>query len=431
MKKILTDKQLEKQPESDIRSLRAVAGEDLEGLPNLRVDSGRPLCVLQVVPAMETGGVERGTVDIARAVLSAGGRALVASSGGVLARRLCLMGAEHIELPLKFRNPVTIWRNMSRLAEVIRSENVDVVHARSRAPAWSAFRAARACQVPFVTTVHAPYNIQNALKGLYNSVMVRGDRVIAISHFIREYIDRHYGVESARVRVVHRGIDLNAFNPDTVSQERVIQLAKKWRLPDGVPLLMLPGRLTRWKGQRLMLDALKELKTRDYCCVFVGSDQGRSAYRDELVQTIQDYGLGQKVFMMESCDDMPAAYMLSDIVVSPSTDPEGFGRVVSEAQAMGRPVVASDHGGAREQLLPDVTGFLFENNDVTGFSSALNQALSLSQDQRRSLALTGRQRVVDCFSRAQMNRKTLDLYREVAAEFGRATFWAGDGSEQS
>ncbi|WP_343564148.1 glycosyltransferase family 4 protein [Kiloniella sp. b19] len=415
-----------KEQPSGLRSLRAVAGQDLQGLPTLKTDDGKALCVLQVVPAMETGGVERGTMDIARAILAAGGRAIVASSGGVLAQRLKLIGAEHVELPLQSKNPYVMWRNVQRLKKLIVRENVHVVHARSRAPAWSALQAARECQVPFVTTVHAPYNIENGLKRFYNSVMTKGDRVISISHFVNEYINRNYVVDPERIRIIHRGIDVDAFNPDTVSQERVIMLANKWRLPDGVPLLMLPGRLTRWKGQRLMLDALRELGDRDYCCVFVGSDQGRKAYSQELMQTIRDYGLGEKVFITDVCDDMPAAYMLSDIVVSPSTDPEGFGRVVSEGQAMGRAVVASDHGGAREQLLPDVTGFLFENRDVKAFASALDKALSLNEEQRQSLAVAGKQRVVENFSKGQMNRKTLSVYREVAAEYGIGTFLKQD-----
>ena len=415
-----------KEQPSGLRSLRAGAGRDLQDLPTLKTDDGKALCVLQVVPAMETGGVERGTMDIARAILAAGGRAIVASSGGVLAQRLKLIGTEHVELPLQSKNPYIMWRNIQRLKKLIVRENIHVVHARSRAPAWSALQAARKCQVPFVTTVHAPYNIENGLKRFYNSVMTKGDRVISISHFVNGYINRNYVVDPERIRIIHRGIDVDAFNPDTVSQERVIMLANKWRLPDGVPLLMLPGRLTRWKGQSLMLDALRELGDRDYCCVFVGSDQGRKTYSQELMQTIRDYGLGEKVFITDSCDDMPAAYMLSDIVVSPSTDPEGFGRVISEGQAMGRAVVASNHGGAREQLLPDVTGFLFGNRDIKAFASALDKALSLSEEQRQSLAMAGKQHVIENFSKGQMGRKTLCVYREVAAEYGIGTFLKQD-----
>ena len=223
----------------------------------------RPRSVLQVLPALETGGVERGAVDIAAAVAAAGWRALVASSGGAMVRELVRAGAEHVTLPLARKSPFALRANVASLAALIESEGVDIVHARSRAPAWSAYEAARRTGRPFVTTFHGTYNFGNALKRWYNGVMARGDRVIAISDFIADHVRRNYGVGDERLRVVPRGIDLEVFDPARVNSERIVQLAAKWRLPDGVPVVMLPGRLTRWKGQAALIDALTVLGRRD------------------------------------------------------------------------------------------------------------------------------------------------------------------------
>ncbi len=369
--------------------------------------------VLQVVPSLITGGVERGAVDMAAALTKAGGTAIIASEGGPLEYELQRIGATHIRLPLASKNPLVMNRNIARLKKVILANEVDIVHARSRAPAWSAYFAAKATGRHFVTTFHAPYNIGNALKRQYNAIMTRGERVIAISQFIAEHIEQNYKIERARVRVVQRGVDLQHFDPERVSAERVIKLATDWRLPDGVPLVMLPGRLTRWKGQTILLDALKELRDLDFCCALVGSDQGRTSYRQELERQILANDLAGRAFILDNCTDMAAAYMLSDVVVSASTDPEGFGRVVSEGQAMGRPVVASDHGGAREQVIPGTTGFLFESGNPSALATALRQALTLSAEERARLSKIAIERVQTLFSKDRMCAATLGIYNEL------------------
>jgi glycosyltransferase involved in cell wall biosynthesis len=213
--------------------------------------------------------------------------------------------------------------------------------------------------------------------------------------------------------VIRRGIDIARFDPDRVSAERMIQLSTRWRLPDGVPLILMPGRLTRWKGQTVLLEALAQLSGLDYRCVMVGSDQGRAAYRRELEALIARLGLGGRASIMDECGDMPAAYMLSDVVVSASTDPEGFGRTVGEAQAMGRPVVASDHGGAREQIIAERTGFLFPSGDAAALAAGLRKALSLAPDARARLHDDAIARVRSEFSKDLMCARTLGLYREV------------------
>ncbi len=373
--------------------------------------------VLQVLPALGgSGGVERGAVEIAGAIVQAGGRALVASEGGMLVHDLGRVKAEHIHLPLASKNPVVMYRNIARLMTIIQVEGVDIVHARSRAPAWSAYFACKRTGTPFVTTFHGTYSIGNWLKRGYNAVMTYGRRVIAISDFIGGHIRRHYGVKVEKIRVIHRGVDIDRFDPEKVSAERVIKLASDWRLPDGKRIVMLPGRLTRWKGQLVLIEAVAKLGRKDLCVLLVGSDQGRIDYRREIESKIIALGLEEIVRIVDQCDDMPAAYKLTDLVVSASTDPEAFGRVIVEAQAMGRPVVAADHGGARETVIEGVTGWLAKPGDADALAEALTIGLDLSEDARNAIAERATEHARTKFSKTQMCDKTLDVYNEVLAE---------------
>ncbi|HIC29188.1 MAG TPA: glycosyl transferase, partial [Rhodospirillales bacterium] len=233
--------------------------------------------ILQVLPAMGTGGgVERGTVEIADAITAQGGRALVVSNGGDGVHELKRAGAEHIRLPVHSKNPLVLYANIQRLVDLIKAERVDIIHARSRAPAWSAYFAAKRAGIPLVTTFHGTYAAGNALKRRYNSVMVRGERVIAISRFIGGHLHKNYGVPANKIRIIHRGVNLDRFNPAKVTAERVTVLASDWRLEDGLPIVMLPGRLTRWKGQTMFIEAIAKLGRRDIRCLLVGGDQGRT-----------------------------------------------------------------------------------------------------------------------------------------------------------
>jgi glycosyltransferase involved in cell wall biosynthesis len=375
---------------------------------------GRAPCVLQVLPALVTGGVERGTVEIAQALTEAGYKAVVASAGGPMVRELTRCGAMHVELPVGSKNPLVMRANVKRLEQVIREHQVDIVHARSRAPAWSALAAANRTGAHFMTTFHGTYNLGGfGLKHFYNSVMTKGERVIAISEFIAEHMRRVYGVAPEKIRVVHRGVDLTKFDPVRVSAERIIALAHRWRLPDGYPVIMLPGRLTRWKGQEVLIRALAELGRHDIRCLLVGSDQGRTAYRQELTDLIARQGLTDVVHIVDECNDMPAAYMLTDVVVSASTDPEAFGRVVAEAQAMGRPVIASDHGGPRESILPGRTGWLTMPGDPHALAAALDRFLALSAEERGDMAALAQSFVRANFSKEAMCERTLAVYDEI------------------
>ncbi len=370
--------------------------------------------VLQVLPALGAGGgVERGTVEIAQAIVGAGGRSLVASSGGPMAHEFTRVGAQHFILPLASKNPLVMRANIQRLADLMDAEDVDIVHARSRAPAWSSYFAARQTGRRFVTTFHGTYSTGNWVKRRYNSVMIRGERVIAISAFIAGHVRRVYGVPASRIRVIHRGVDLERFDPARVSADRVVALANQWRLPDGMPVVMLPGRLTRWKGQTVFIEAIAKLGRHDIRALLVGSEQNRAAYRSELEALVEHHGLGDVVHIVDHCKDMPAAYMMADVVVSASTNPEAFGRVIPEAQALGRPVVATDHGGARETVIPNETGWLTSPGDTDALAAAVERVLCLSAAERSQLVEKSLANVRDNFTRDAMCAKTLDVYNEV------------------
>jgi glycosyltransferase involved in cell wall biosynthesis len=373
----------------------------------------RPATILQVVPALVTGGVERGTVDVAAAIVQGGGNALVASAGGPMVHELERSGARHITLPLDRKTPWAIARNAQLLAALIEAEHVDIVHARSRAPAWSALRAARRTGRPFVTTFHGVYNFSGRLKHWYNSVMARGDRVIATSDYIARHIIENYGGDPARIRLIHRGVDVALLDPRAVKPDRVIALAREWRLPDGVPVIMLPGRVTRWKGHQVLLQALARLGRRDLLCLIVGPEDSKERYRRELEAQVESLGLAGLVRFVGLCRDMPSAYMLADVVVSASTDAEGFGRIAAEASAMGRPVVATDHGGARETVVPGETGWLVPPADADALAAALDAALGLHSSEREALGLRAQAHIRASFTKDRMCADTLALYAEI------------------
>jgi glycosyltransferase involved in cell wall biosynthesis len=373
---------------------------------------GRPPAVLQVIPSLISGGAERGTVDLAGALAAAGWTAYVASAGGPMEHQLARVGARHLKLPLASKNPLVMRRNAAALFEIVRRHKIDIVHARSRAPAWSAWSAARATRRRFVTTFHSAYDIDLPLKRWYNSVMARGERVIAISHFVGEHVAQTYGVGPDRLRIIPRGVDIAVFDPRRVNGEQVVALATKWRVPDDAAVVMLPGRLTRWKGGLDFIEAIARLGRRDLCCLLVGAEQ-RPGFRRELEARIERRGLGGMFRIVEDCRDMPAAYVLADVVVSASTDPEGFGRVIIEAQAMGRPVVATDHGGARETVLPGVTGWLAPPRDPAALAIAIAEALRLDAGGRAAFARRAIAQVAAGYTRDAMCSKTIDLYEEL------------------
>ena len=375
--------------------------------------SGLRPTVLQVLPALVQGGVERTTVEIASAVSDAGGHCIVVSAGGPMEHEISRAQAEHITLPVDSKNPLIMYANVFRLIKIIRDNNIDIVHARSRAPAWSAWLAAKRCGVPFVTTFHGVYSLGWGLKRRYNGVMTRGKKVIANSNFVAGHIRKNYGIPLERLRIIHRGVDLDRFNADRVQAQRVVALANDWRLEDGLPVIMLPGRLTRWKGQSFFIEAIAALGRKDIRCLLVGSDQGRSNYRREVENLISANGLNEVVSIIENCTDMPAAYMLTDVVVSASMDPEAFGRIIPEAQALGRPVIATNHGGALETVIQGETGWLVPPGDIQALTNAIEGVLALDVDARKVLAQKAVANVREKFSKNAMCAKTLSVYDEI------------------
>ncbi len=369
--------------------------------------------ILQIIPELGPGGAEQGCIDVAAELMLAGAKAIVVSNGGPRVPELARSGALHINLPVHSTNPLVMWKHIASIRRLIRDHEGAIVHARSRAPAWSAWRACRGTSARFMTTCHAPYNTQNNAKKFYNSSIAKGERVIAISDYVAQYLIENFGLDGRTIRTIHRGVALEKFHPTAVSAERMIKLTREWRLPDGANIIMLPGRLTRWKGHLILIEAMQKLNRQDVFCVLIGSDQGRSDYTQELETAIKTRGLEGRVRIVEHCNDMPAAYMLANVVVSASTDPEGFGRIPIEAQAMGRPVIATDHGGARETIRRGETGWLIPPANPQALAKAINEALSLTPNQRAILATRAMAHIADNFTREKMVNETLNVYAEL------------------
>jgi glycosyltransferase involved in cell wall biosynthesis len=369
--------------------------------------------VLQVLPRLDSGGVERGTLEIADALVRAGGRALVASAGGALVPRLEALGARHVTLPLATKSPAGIWRNAAALAALVREEGIAILHARSRAPAWSAWLAARRTGAHFVTTYHGTYNEGLPGKRLYNSVMARGERVIAISRFIADHLRARHGTDPARIRLIPRGVDPVLFDPDRVDPARLAALRAAWDLPDGRPVVMLPARVTRWKGQGVLVEAMARLPG-DALALLVGDAQGRTGFLDELRGRIESLGLAGRVRLVGHTEDMPAALLLADVVVHASTDAEAFGRTVIEAQAMERCVIASDLGGPTETVEQGVTGWRTPPGDAVALAEAIARALALPAQDRAAMGARARDAVLAGYTTARMQAATLAVYREFA-----------------
>lgn len=373
------------------------------------------LTLLQVVPELETGGAEQTTVDVAAAVVAAGGRALVASRGGRMAEALARAGGELVAMPVHSKNPLIILANTERLERLIRREGVDVVHVRSRAPAFSALTAARRAGAATVATYHGVYNARSPWKRWYNGVMTRGDLVIANSEYTRAHLVREHKVDAARVVAIPRGVDLARFDPDAVSVERTAAVRTQFGLPpfEPRPVFLLAGRLTRWKGQRLAIDALAASGV-DAVLVLAGDAQGREDYVEELHAAAAP--LGDRVRLAGHCADMPAAYLACDVALAPSLEPEAFGRTAVEPQAMGRPVLAADHGATAETVEEGVTGSRVLPGDVQAWAEALRRAAAWTPERREEMGAAGRARVAERFSVERMTQATLAAYARLLDE---------------
>ena len=370
--------------------------------------------ILQVLPRLESGGVERGTLEILEATVKAGMKAMVASAGGPMVPKVARLGGTHIELPLASKNPFVMYKNACALFKLIKTHNISIIHARSRAPAWSAYFAAKWAGIPFLTTFHGIYGQENKWKKRYNSVMVKGARVIAVSQFVKQHIETEYAVNPEIVRLIPRGVDFSLFDDRHVSSERVAQLIKSWRLPeDDVKIIFCPGRISRIKGQHFLVEALAHIKDLNFLCVIAGNDSGHENYREEVEELVKERGLEGKVRIVGNTGFMTEAYTLSHLVVVPSIKPESFGRVAIEAQAMGRLVVATDHGGARETIIPNETGYLVPNDSPEMMGEAIRFALGLDEATKKAMADFARHHVHTHYSSDQMKEKTIAVYHEL------------------
>jgi len=386
--------------------------------------------VLQVIPALDAGGAERTAVEIAGAVVKSGGKAIVVSAGGRLEAEINEAGGVVIQLPVGSKNFLTIYRNTGRLARLIHEHAVDIVHVRSRAPAWSALWAARSTGTKLVSTYHGAYGAMSAMKRFYNSGMLRADLVIANSNFTATEIRKIYDTTPNDLVVIPRGADLERFDPAVVEEVRVKRLVGLWGLPaeNGELKLLAPGRLTSWKGQEDVVEALGILagnsplaaksgktgagKHSKFRLVFCGDAQGRDAFEQALREKLYERGVHSMVHVVGHCADMPAAYSWADAVLAPSRRPEAFGRIAVEAGAMAKPVVATDHGGARETIIDDKTGILVPPCDPVALADAI-EGLQANFGVRKQLGLAARLHVAENYSIKAMCNATLLAYQSL------------------
>lgn len=375
----------------------------------------RPLSVLQVLPALHDQNEREQTVlTVAAAVAEAGGRSVVASAGGPFVHKLTRGGATHVALPLDSGNPLTLYRNGGKLAKLIQRSQVDIIHAFAPGPAWSAWWAARRTGRTLMTTFHGLPAGASRTERRYASVMTWGKPVVAVSRFAAGRLNREYGVPASNIRVVYPGIDVDRFDPLSVSTDRIVAMAQRWRLGDGHAVVMVPGDLVPGKGHDVLLEAVSKLGREDICCLFVGAEGDDGRYRRTIENLAAASGLGGLVRIVERCDDMPAAYMLADVVVCPSTEPQAFNAHIIEAQALARPVVGANHGGVREAIDTDWTGWLVAPKDADALSAAIASALSLSTEERARLGEVAHGYIREHFSKQALCARTLKIYREVA-----------------
>ncbi|MEZ5925969.1 MAG: glycosyltransferase family 4 protein [Hyphomicrobiaceae bacterium] len=394
--------------------------------------------ILQIIPELDTGGAEISTLEIVEALTAAGAKALVATEGGRLAGEVERLGGELVPFPAATKNPVKMWANAGKLARLVRQRGIALLHARSRAPAWSALVAARRTNVPFVTTYHGAYGGQSRLKNAYNGVMARADLVIANSGFTARLVMGRHGTPASCIRIIHRGVDLRKFDPAEVAPDRVAELRRAWGVGPDQPVFLQAARLAGWKGHRTVIDAFGQLnrnsELRNAVVVMAGDPQGRDGYRDELLARIRTFDLGERIRLTGHCADMPAAFAAARLAIVASTEPEAFGRAVTEASSMGVPVIATDIGAPPETVVTepetDRTGWLVSPGDAGALADALRKATALTDPERAAFAHRARRHVARRFSVGAMQHATLAVYDELLGTDLAQSFGAHNSSPQ-
>ena len=373
-------------------------------------------CIIQVLPALNSGGVERGTLEMAEAIVKNGWRSIVISSGGRLEQRLIRRGTEHITLPVNSKNPLAWIVLKYKLKNIFLKEQPDIVHVRSRVPAWTAGSVARSMKIPLISTVHGRYFSNSFVKKIYNRVLLKANTVIAISNYVKHNILKTDSWSENKITVIHRGADTDIFNPSSISENRIVETSKLFQLPDDAQIIMLPARPTRWKGHELLIEAFSKIANDKLFCVMPGADD-QGTYLASLNRSVKKYGVEGRVTFLKFLDDLPAAYMFADVVVVASLTPEPFGRVAIEAQAMERPIVAFDHGGVAESIINGKTGILVKPGDVKQLEKAIVSLLKKSSSQRVKMGKKARKHILDNFSLLKMTERTLDLYKNTIKDF--------------
>ena len=376
--------------------------------------------ILQVIPAMNMGGAEAGTLEISSYMKKKGWEVIVTSSGGSLVNKLDYHKIKHVKLPLNSKNPLIIFFNIFTLAWIIKKYKVKIVHVRSRAPAWSAYYACSMLRgVKLVSTVHGAYNSQNIFKKIYNSVMFKSVKIIAISKYIKTYLLQNYKFtkkKKEKIIVIPRGVDPKRFNPKNIDSKRLFFLTNHWQLPDGTPIILFPSRIAPFKGHKTLLKAIAILK-RDpkikFLCLMAGLSKKDSNYDAEIKSLIEENDLFDYVKFTGACSDMPAAYKISDIVVSPADKPEGFGRIIIESQSMERPVIASAHGGSLELIKNNFNGILFKPKNEHDLADKLKYLLCLSREKKEKIIKNASALVSEKYNIDKMYDSNLKLYNSI------------------
>ena len=376
--------------------------------------------VLQVIPRLGYGGAETGCYDIAHYLPEKNCKSYIITSGGPLIKYIKKEKVKIFRLPVQSKNPALMIFNSFVITLIVLIYNINIVHARSRAPAWSCYWSCFFTRRKFVTTFHGTYNYSNSYKKFYNSIMVKSNLIIGGSNFIFEHINANYSEyldPKNKLMVIFRGINLEYYNPDNISENKINKLKKLWKVRDDRIKILLPGRLTNWKGQEKFIEALniliEDYNTDNFQAFILGSDQGRNVYSKKLRDLVQRYNLNQKIFFIEHCNEMPTAYSIVDIVVSSSIEPEAFGRIAVEAQAMRKPIVASNLGGSKETILDKKSGYLYNFNDPRELAKTLNSIMHLEKDTLNLIGNEGRKNVIRKFDVEKMCQTTFTEYKKL------------------
>ena len=374
--------------------------------------------IAQILPALNTGGVERGVIEISKALIDNNFKSIVISSGGHMEAQLRRTGGTHYKLDVNSKNPFRWHKIRKELKIILKNENVDLLHLCSRAPAWIAFPLGKTLKIPVITSVHMRFRKTNFLKKIYNSILIKGDLVIAISKHIEICIKNTFPKVSHKIKVVHRGVDLKLFDSLNINPARIIAQAKLIGLKDNVPVIIMASRPALWKGYSILIKALSKVN-KNFQCILIGAADGDKKFKDLLINKIIKYNLETKVKLVQSSKDIQAAMILADLIVMPSITPEPFGRIIVEAQALGKIPIAFDHGGASETIIDGKTGFLAKALSAESLAEKLLLALSMKSAKRESMGNYSKKFVSKNFSHNKMCKLTLSIYKQCIAEYKR------------